>query len=1471
MGIWDAVKNISNKIAVDMGLKKPEIIKKPEIKKKDVINKNIEDEYGVLGVEKKHIWVFNSGLLFTGNPKWLFIYINKYRPDIKAFWLCSEEKTVEYIRGLGYRAYLFSSKEGVEIATASGVYVTEQCKEVIPPELRDCVCLNLYHGVGCKSIERKVDYGFLFQRIMKKYITNNNYYLNNMLFLVTSPLMEDHFKNQVGVSDDMVIRAGYPRCEYQLHYEKVHTFDHDILALKGRDESTKIVVYAPTYRDNPEFDFVNSLLPDFEALENTLKRNNQLLVFKLHPLMQNDRGFKVMCEKYNESPYFLFWDNDNDIYEIINRIDTAIVDYSSIFYDFLAGGVKNFIRYFSDYGSQDLRDNVFDYKEMTCGRICESFDELLYALDNIGSDESEAAERQRIYDLFWQYSGKDTMEKIIEETLLFEPKKEKLPTLYSFDVFDTLVSRKGLLPLSIFVYVREKMAESPLNFDKHLINNYVDIRRRCESNVRELKNKTTYVRNSEYTEISFDSIFARMAELYNLTGEQVMFLKEAELEAEYSESVPLSEMIAYAESLVEKGNDVILISDMYLPGAFIRRLIGKHSEILSGLPLYVSCEYGVQKANGLLFREVYKDMCFYKYEKWFHYGDNPVSDKKVPASLGIKAVRHKAPNFNEYENALVSQINTYDSYLAAALMARFRMRNISTRDYFSYAYASLCLVPYAVWVVEDAVRRNIDTLYFISRDGYHPKRIADAVIKKCGYSIKAEYIYGSRKAWRIPSFINEFDESFFLPFGNLASATTFKELLTALVLDEEQFYEFFPALSDVDFGNVITKDVRSAVITVVKASEKYRDYLLSYAKERRAIVEKYLSSVVDLSEKFAFVDYWGRGYTQTCLTRLLHNIKQEKFDVPYYYVRSIYPTEGHNIRYNYTCKNTSFLFVEALFSNIDYKSICDYEDDGMGAVKPVIVPEECDTELLDSMRVRLCNFVEDIMSVDAKDRDSLLRDLLDFSLEYFNKNQTDPIIVENLSTLNYSVAMYGTKREYAPVLTKRDIELIAENQVSVSHLTNSLKMSFERSGREIEEYYNYLTKDRVTEQNLFKKEIKKSSKETVKDFKHKRYNFEYDVNTKEERKAYKKATKKPVEDKVVFINVYNKPRNEFASLIALCKEKGYKTVVIPLKGSYEDKRLMHIATAKYIFLSDVSGWFSRIKFRKETKLIQFFREPFPLSGYSQTINADDTENRIQRKLRIHNVVYNLISCTGEGTRKLLSENLIKEKNKKNTKVLGNPLTDVYFSEKAKAEIRQRISEKMPLDGKKLMVYLPESSKTKKYFYDYIDINDLKNKFAHSYRLLVVSNKKDDIISAYAERLGDFACNGFDVVTQREAMAVADVVFGDCTAVLLEGAMTKKPLFFTSMYVPKEDGTSLFEEEEINIAPCTTDSGVLSEYIENLKEYDFEPLRIFSEKYFSGCDGKSAERILAYLKELEEREAEEKRLKEAESSGNSEAK
>ena len=46
-----------------------------------------------------NIWVFNAGADFAGNPKWLFLYIKKYRPEITPYWLCYDTDLLQYMVG----------------------------------------------------------------------------------------------------------------------------------------------------------------------------------------------------------------------------------------------------------------------------------------------------------------------------------------------------------------------------------------------------------------------------------------------------------------------------------------------------------------------------------------------------------------------------------------------------------------------------------------------------------------------------------------------------------------------------------------------------------------------------------------------------------------------------------------------------------------------------------------------------------------------------------------------------------------------------------------------------------------------------------------------------------------------------------------------------------------------------------------------------------------------------------------------------------------------------------------------------------------------------------------------------------------------------------------------------------------------------------------------------------------------------
>ena len=172
----------------------------------------IQNTKGIeLNMRNKKIWIFNATNDFVGNPKWLFIYVNKYRKDIDAYWMCDNVHVVNYVKSLGFNAELFHSKKAEKIKSMAGVFVVHQVKEHIPVKFEnEVVILNLWHGVGIKPIERFVDSPGIRYRTYQKYIKYNEMYHNNQLFLVTSPLMEQHFTKMLNLDEDQIIRAGYP-------------------------------------------------------------------------------------------------------------------------------------------------------------------------------------------------------------------------------------------------------------------------------------------------------------------------------------------------------------------------------------------------------------------------------------------------------------------------------------------------------------------------------------------------------------------------------------------------------------------------------------------------------------------------------------------------------------------------------------------------------------------------------------------------------------------------------------------------------------------------------------------------------------------------------------------------------------------------------------------------------------------------------------------------------------------------------------------------------------------------------------------------------------------------------------------------------------------------------------------------------------------------------------------------------------
>ena len=227
----------------------------------------------------------------------------------------------------------------------------------------------------------------------------------------------------------------------------------------------------------------------------------------------------------------------------------------------------------------------------------------------------------------------------------------------------------------------------------------------------------------------------------------------------------------------------------------------------------------------------------------------------------------------------------------------------------------------------------------------------------------------------------------------------------------------------------------------LKRSDAYKEHLLAVAKKQRVIVSDYLRQEIDFNEPFAFVEYWGRGYTQDCLTRLLADAAGHEVDDPMYYVRSIYPTIGKSIRYNYTCNTHSVVFAESIFANLPYRTIETYEKKN-GRIKPVFNSCENDEEMNQALETYLVRFAKDFCALNLEDEFTTGHYLYDFGMANFKQTTDDPILLNVFGSLKDAVALGERAEEYAPPVT---FQTIVDWMHGKSYHTKSFEMSMKKS------------------------------------------------------------------------------------------------------------------------------------------------------------------------------------------------------------------------------------------------------------------------------------------------------------------------------------------------------------------------------------------------------------------------------------------
>jgi predicted HAD superfamily hydrolase len=197
--------------------------------------------------------------------------------------------------------------------------------------------------------------------------------------------------------------------------------------------------------------------------------------------------------------------------------------------------------------------------------------------------------------------------------------------VYSFDIFDTLLTRSVAQPYDIFKIVQSRLNPEEYSFPEGFLSKYDVIRRNIEWLVRH---------KCEKEEISFKDIFDALGETYNLGEPALSHLKRVELDVETESIFPISWSKTEINTLRKSQNRIIFTSDTYLPRDFIKRLLLKFKLYEEKDGLYLSNEVGFRKSTGNLFKYLLGEEDCQSFEL-SHFGDDIYSDLIVPFKLGI--------------------------------------------------------------------------------------------------------------------------------------------------------------------------------------------------------------------------------------------------------------------------------------------------------------------------------------------------------------------------------------------------------------------------------------------------------------------------------------------------------------------------------------------------------------------------------------------------------------------------------------------------------------------------------------------------------------------------------------------------------------------------------------------------------------------------------------------------------------------
>jgi len=382
---------------------------------------------------------------------------------------------------------------------------------------------------------------------------------------------------------------------------------------------------------------------------------------------------------------------------------------------------------------------------------------------------------------------------------------------------------------------------------------------------------------------------------------------------------------------------------------------------------------------------------------------------------------------------------------------------------FGCSFGGPMLFSYVEWVIERCIEMGISHLYFVARDGYVLKKIADSIIRVNNYLITTKYIYGSRNAWRMSS-VTQDNFNIDFVFNEAWALTDLNSLAAIMGLKMSELANFLPEKFSNGYYEPSNKEI-AQIKSILCDNSKFRDFLCKKNKSKRLIVQEYLKQEINWQEdKFAFVELRGTGKTMQCIADIVLDFWDNPIKV--FYLELLEICRNKNcVQYNWLPSRLYLAQVLETLCRATHGQTLEYHKIKDG-VMPVLEDREGEAlkkygyeDYINGVEQYAKRFAASLRQNGLYvDGPKIFMKYLDYLTKTPDREMLD--FIGDMPFKGSSVTDNNEVGKFAPVLTREDVERIYKNtskdRLYLVYNGSALEFSEMRTSGELHKYIKYL-------------------------------------------------------------------------------------------------------------------------------------------------------------------------------------------------------------------------------------------------------------------------------------------------------------------------------------------------------------------------------------------------------------------------------